>query len=95
MPYVVLTFAFHSASVTLPSKRDIMPLLDALSPRPEAIGAVNNVVPVSGEDGSTMLSGESTQRVRNDAEYQTRLPRKCVYAEVRRKCDCVSLFIAD
>ena len=51
---------FGGASVTIPFKRDIMPLLDALSPDAEAISAVNTVVPVSREDGSTMLYGENT-----------------------------------
>ena len=51
---------FGGASVTIPFKRDIMPLLDALSPDAEAIGAVNTVIPVTKDDGSTMLYGENT-----------------------------------
>ncbi|KAI0828504.1 aromatic amino acid family biosynthesis-like protein [Trametes gibbosa] len=51
---------FGGASVTIPFKRDIMPLLDALSPDAEAIGAVNTIVPQQREDGSLLLYGENT-----------------------------------
>ncbi|KAI0748881.1 aromatic amino acid family biosynthesis-like protein [Fomes fomentarius] len=51
---------FGGASVTIPFKRDIIPLLDALSPDAEAIGAVNTVIPITKDDGSTVLYGENT-----------------------------------
>ncbi|KAI8973099.1 aromatic amino acid family biosynthesis-like protein [Trametes punicea] len=51
---------FGGASVTIPFKRDIMPLLDALSEDAEAIGAVNTIVPLKKEDGSLLLYGENT-----------------------------------
>jgi pentafunctional AROM polypeptide len=51
---------FGGASVTIPFKLDIIPLLDALSPEAEVIGAVNTVVPVIKEDGSRILLGDNT-----------------------------------
>ena len=51
---------FGGASVTIPFKRDIMPLLDQLSPDAEAIGAVNTVIPVTTPDGAVRLLGENT-----------------------------------
>ena len=58
---VAITAAnFGGASVTIPFKRDIMPLLDRLSPDAEAIGAVNTVIPVTNGDGSVYLLGENT-----------------------------------
>ncbi|KAH9915439.1 aromatic amino acid family biosynthesis-like protein [Epithele typhae] len=51
---------FGGASVTIPFKRDIMPLLDELSPDAEAIGAVNTIIPITKADGSVKLYGENT-----------------------------------
>jgi pentafunctional AROM polypeptide len=45
---------FGGASVTIPYKLDIIPLLDQLSPAAEAIGAVNTIIPLStSADGSS------------------------------------------
>lgn len=50
---------FGGASVTIPHKVEILPLLDALSPEVQAIGAVNTVVPQ--RDGERLtLRGENT-----------------------------------
>lgn len=50
---------FGGASVTIPLKRDIMALVDELSPAARAIGAVNTVVPL-GEDSNRRLLGDNT-----------------------------------
>ncbi|EKM53058.1 uncharacterized protein PHACADRAFT_210784 [Phanerochaete carnosa HHB-10118-sp] len=54
---------FGGASVTIPYKLDVIPLLDTLSPHAEAVGAVNTIVPIKREDGSTVLHGENTDWV--------------------------------
>ena len=52
---------FGGASVTIPFKLDIIPLLDKLSPAAEAIGAVNTVVPLATDaPGSRILYGDNT-----------------------------------
>ncbi|SJL09238.1 probable Pentafunctional AROM polypeptide [Armillaria ostoyae] len=50
---------FGGASVTIPHKVDIVPLLDKLSPAAELIGAVNTVVPIR-EGPETVLYGDNT-----------------------------------
>jgi pentafunctional AROM polypeptide len=50
---------FGGASVTIPFKLDVMPLLDRLSPAAEAIGAVNTIIPVV-EGESRILYGDNT-----------------------------------
>ncbi|KAL0958835.1 hypothetical protein HGRIS_014152 [Hohenbuehelia grisea] len=56
--------SFGGASVTIPFKLDVIPLLDRLTPAAEAIGAVNTIIPQSsvGADGKTRhsLLGDNT-----------------------------------
>lgn len=52
---------FGGASVTIPLKLDIMPLLDKISHEVEVIGAVNTIVPVTEQEGkSPQLIGYNT-----------------------------------
>lgn len=53
---------FGGASVTIPFKLDVIPLLDKLSPAAEAIGAVNTIIPrATNLDGSDrILYGDNT-----------------------------------
>lgn len=52
---------FGGASVTIPLKQDIMPLLDGIDPAAQTIGAVNTIVPSRGEKpGQKILTGFNT-----------------------------------
>ncbi|KAI7160263.1 Pentafunctional AROM [Hortaea werneckii] len=51
---------FGGASVTIPLKLDIMPLLDEIDGPAKMIGALNTVVPFEGPDGKTVLRGYNT-----------------------------------
>lgn len=52
---------FGGASVTIPLKLDIMPLLDSIDPAAKAIGAVNTIVPVTNPaTGAQELVGYNT-----------------------------------
>jgi pentafunctional AROM polypeptide len=52
---------FGGASVTIPLKLDIIPLLDDITDAARLIGAVNTIVPIAGESGSPVrLVGENT-----------------------------------
>ncbi|KAF2224464.1 AROM pentafunctional protein, ARO1 [Elsinoe ampelina] len=50
---------FGGASVTIPLKLDVIPLLDAVDPAAQTIGAVNTIVPTSSPTG-TVLTGYNT-----------------------------------
>jgi pentafunctional AROM polypeptide len=53
---------FGGASVTIPYKLDIIPLLDDLSPAAQVIGAVNTIIPqaISADGSSWKLLGDNT-----------------------------------
>jgi pentafunctional AROM polypeptide len=50
---------FGGASVTIPFKLDVIPLLNKLTPAAEAIGAVNSIIPKSAGSGR-ILVGDNT-----------------------------------
>ncbi|KAJ5391838.1 hypothetical protein N7509_007328 [Penicillium cosmopolitanum] len=66
---------FGGASVTIPLKLDIMPLLDDVAQEAEIIGAVNTIVPVANGNAAPRLVGYNTdwqgmvQSLRNDGVY--------------------------
>ena len=51
---------FGGASVTIPLKLDILPLLDTVSPEAQVIGAVNTIIARQRDDGSRELFGDNT-----------------------------------
>ena len=51
---------FGGGSVTIPLKLDVMPLIDAIDPAAQTIGAVNTIVPSQDESGKTVLTGYNT-----------------------------------
>jgi shikimate dehydrogenase len=51
---------FLGANVTIPHKQAVRPLLDAETPRAEAVGAVNTIVRVEPPDGAPFLRGDNT-----------------------------------
>jgi len=56
---------FGGASVTIPLKRDVIPLLDTLTPAAETIGAVNTIIPCqpTSPGGSRTLLGDNTDYI--------------------------------
>ncbi|KAL4244452.1 Pentafunctional AROM polypeptide [Abortiporus biennis] len=64
---------FGGASVTIPFKLDVIPLLDSLSPEAEAIGAVNTIIPLRNGDGTHALHGDNTDWLGIRACIQSRL----------------------
>ncbi|CAG8975189.1 hypothetical protein HYALB_00004250 [Hymenoscyphus albidus] len=57
---VIRASDFGGASVTIPLKLDIIPLLDDVTRAATIIGAVNTIIPVPQDDGSVRLIGENT-----------------------------------
>ncbi|KAG6336226.1 hypothetical protein ID866_2877 [Astraeus odoratus] len=51
---------FGGASVTIPLKLDVIPLMDELTPAATAIGAVNTIIPREGPGGLRSLLGDNT-----------------------------------
>jgi len=51
---------FGGASVTIPFKLDVIPLLDKLSPAAQVLGAVNTIVPKIEADGKRVFYGDNT-----------------------------------
>lgn len=51
---------FGGASVTIPLKLDVMPLIDEIDSAANTIGAVNTIVPVHDDNGKTVLRGYNT-----------------------------------
>ncbi|KAF9451572.1 Shikimate dehydrogenase [Macrolepiota fuliginosa MF-IS2] len=51
---------FGGASVTIPHKLDVIPLLDELTPAAKTIGAVNTIIPTTSSDDKRVLIGDNT-----------------------------------
>lgn len=64
---------FGGASVTIPFKLDVIPLLDKLSPDAEAIGAVNTIIPVI-EGRNRILRGDNTDWLGIRESIRSRAP---------------------
>lgn len=56
---IIRAAEFGGASVTIPLKLDIIPLLDGVTPAGEVIGAVNTIIPET-INGKTRLIGDNT-----------------------------------
>jgi len=70
---------FGGASVTIPFKLDVMPLLDKLTPAAEAIGAVNTIIPKSTGSGR-ILVGDNTDWIGIRSCISSRLGDRAVGA---------------
>ncbi|KAL3479812.1 EPSP synthase-domain-containing protein [Aspergillus californicus] len=72
--------SFGGASVTIPLKLDIMPLLDEVTAEAEIIGAVNTIIPVPAGPNKTRLVGRNTDwqgmnlSLRNAGVYGPEIP---------------------
>ena len=57
---IIRSSNFGGASVTIPLKLDVIPLLDEVDPAAKAIGAVNTIVRSASSEGKTVLTGYNT-----------------------------------
>ncbi|KAF9266627.1 Shikimate dehydrogenase [Marasmius fiardii PR-910] len=57
---VIVSPDFGGASVTIPFKLDIVPLLNEISPAAKSMGAVNTIIPKTSADGTRILYGDNT-----------------------------------
>ncbi|KAJ7768294.1 Shikimate dehydrogenase [Mycena metata] len=71
---------FGGASVTIPFKLDVIPLLDKLSPAAEAIGAVNTIIPVRTDGTNRILYGENTDWLGIRHSILSRVPSGSIHA---------------
>ncbi|KAF7377655.1 Pentafunctional AROM polypeptide [Mycena sanguinolenta] len=71
---------FGGASVTIPFKLDVIPLLDKLSPAAEAIGAVNTIIPVRTNGTNCILYGDNTDWLGIRACIQSRVEAGSIHA---------------
>lgn len=73
---------FGGASVTIPHKLDVIPLLDKLTPAAEAIGAVNTIIPstTSKEGAAPILMGDNTDWLGIKAAVEARLGSSKIHA---------------
>jgi len=73
---------FGGASVTIPLKLAIIPLLDTLSHAGRIIGAINTVVPLKKRDGSIELHGDNTDWIGIQRTILARSIRKWSVSDV-------------
>lgn len=64
---IIRTPDFGGASVTIPLKQDVIPLLDGVGPEVEVIGAVNTIVPETSIDETT--GKEVTRLIGRNTDY--------------------------
>ena len=73
---------FGDASVTIPLKLAIIPLLDTLSHAGRIIGAINTVIPVTKADGEIELYGDNTDWIGIQRSILARSIRKWTTSDV-------------
>ncbi|KAJ6460882.1 hypothetical protein C8R45DRAFT_799643, partial [Mycena sanguinolenta] len=71
---------FGGASVTIPFKLDVIPLLDKLSPAAEAIGAVNPIIPKRTDGRNPIFYGDNTDWLGIRACIQSRVEAGSIHA---------------
>ncbi|KAJ7254628.1 aromatic amino acid family biosynthesis-like protein [Mycena haematopus] len=71
---------FGGASVTIPFKLDVIPLLDKLSPAAEVIGAVNTIIPIRTDKVNPILYGDNTDWIGIRACIHSRVQSGSIHA---------------